>query len=497
MLEKFEAIDRAFAEKYGGSEEEKVLLATLFFVSRKGHLALRVGEKVEPDLEGLLGWNEEQLLPILRAAVVTCKEVVVQEGEFFFLKHAFEMQKKMLQLVKEKEAEKPQLEGVDFQVPLSLLEEQRDFLHHAKEKSLTLLVGGPGTGKTYTAAHFLDCFWNSLSPKERSNLEVALVAPTGKAAAHFVQSVQKVVQEESFFEHVEVGTLHALLDVRRDSDLMPSLQRPLSHDLVLVDEASMIDAPLMIRLFSSMKKGARLILIGDPYQLPPVEVGTLFADLCDLLNPILLQRCMRSELQAIVTLAEKMRLSSPVEVIAFLEKEKMLLDASLEELVFLALQGECSLLSPFRQGPFGVEQFNALCFNTMKAKQKPFCAPIILTENAEKQELYNGQMGKIFFSTSGKVERVSIQDREVACSDLPRYEFAYLLSVHKAQGSEFDHVILLVPQGSECFGKELFYTAVTRAKKSVQIVGKKEVIEKALLRPSRRYSALKVLSSQV
>ncbi|MGH2612198.1 MAG: ATP-binding domain-containing protein, partial [Rhabdochlamydiaceae bacterium] len=138
------------------------------------------------------------------------------------------------------------------------------------------------------------------------------------------------------------------------------------------------------------------------------------------------------------------------------------------------------ILTPLREGPWGVKTLNQILHGTWKE------TPIIITRNDSENGLSNGDMG-VFISPT----HVLIEKRQFAVSALPSYELAYALSIHKSQGSEFDDIVVLAPPGTEVFGREALYTAVTRARKSVVLLGEAETIAKTVKNSSRRRSGLK------
>jgi exodeoxyribonuclease V alpha subunit len=161
------------------------------------------------------------------------------------------------------------------------------------------------------------------------------------------------------------------------------------------------------------------------------------------------------------------------------------------------------ILSPLRKGAFGVDELNKM-FNLFFSK-KFSAAPIMLTSNDYRLNLINGEIG-ILIRSNGNFDSEDFQEgdvvffpsqkegepfRKIPALLLPKYEYAYALSVHKSQGSEFDHVLLLLPPGSEVFGREVLYTAVTRARKRLDIWGDEEIIQKTLEKQSIRLSGLK------
>lgn len=396
-----------------------------------------------------------------------------------------------------------------------LLPEQISAIKEGCSKSIFLLCGGPGTGKTYTAGHLIKTFWASISAEEQSRCQIALAAPTGKAAANLQTSLAKATSHLSNFPQIQAKTLHALLEIRSGKPLHREI--PLAADFILVDECSMIDTQMMAALLAAVKPGARLILLGDRFQLPPVGAGTPFSSLVSSLSTVELKSCMRSELKPIVDFAAAIQRGDGDAALAILSKncegikhvsiqaqvQQTLIDHALsyfKSLDFDALNRFC-ILSPVREGPLGVETLNALIAKKMMhamRHQKQFIAPIVIMKNDYRLNLSNGEIGLLVQTTDtfGRIHKEDyalFPDREAGGSAvrklsallLPKFEYAYCLSIHKSQGSEFDHVLVLMPKGMEIFGREILYTAVTRARKNLEIWGSSEMILSTVARSAR------------
>jgi exodeoxyribonuclease V alpha subunit len=237
-------LDYFFAQrvlKEKGTLVHKELLALLLAHSRQGHLALDIST-LDESLE-----RAAKTLPELPC--------VIREGDYLYLQKNFHYQQEiarhLIRLMKS--------EVQSFTPPLHLTgnTEQQAAIHSAYLNPVSLLLGGPGTGKTYTAAQIIKTFAEQGCP-------IALAAPTGKAVAHLESYVRRLIPEGA---QVRYKTLHSLLN---ETPYEP---------LILVDECSMIDARLFAQLLSTLESGTRLILVGDPDQLPPVEVGSIFSDI--------------------------------------------------------------------------------------------------------------------------------------------------------------------------------------------------------------------------
>jgi len=422
-----------------------------------------------------------------------------------------------------------------------LLLEQAQAIFQASQQGLLLICGGPGTGKTYTAGQLIKTLWEHLSEKEQQTFEIVLAAPTGKAAANLQSSLVKATEGIQNWQIPKAKTLHALLEINPYASFKKPTYSPLGADLILVDECSMIDTKMMLGLFAKIKPGARLILLGDHHQLPAVGMGSPFSDLKSYLqakpaykNQICeLTTCLRAELQSILDLASSIKTGHTEEVLTLLKNPAAGIDClffeshlSLKKLqekilkhTFLqftlgkgsskpedlfTLYSQFRILSPLRKGPFGIESLNHLflteCLKNAP-EDEPFAAPILLTKNDYKNELFNGEIGVLI--KMHKQEGLQPGDyalfpakncdkpgtfRQIPALLLPQFEYAYCLSVHKSQGSEFEKVLLILPPGAEVFGREVFYTAVTRSKKNLQIWTNEQTLVQTMQRSSQRLS---------
>jgi exodeoxyribonuclease V alpha subunit len=443
-------IDALFAERLLGKEapaEHKTLAAALMAAAREGHLCL-------PLEDGKCALPHEEVAEERAPTQPFCRF-----GSLLYLQRNWVTETRFVQQAR----------------------------RLVESGSLSLLTGGPGTGKTYTAARLVQAL--------PENSRVVLAAPTGKAAARLEESVRR---QGSFTHSLECGTLHKVLAIRSRVELQEE-SSPLLADLVIVDECSMIDAALFVRLLTSVRIGTSLVLMGDSDQLPPVEGGSFFADLVDAAQrgwPVPCTRlttCYRSEQKEIL------------EIAASLNRGEVVPSAPLEGVPYafpscngpspdmLSLFDRFRILSCVRGGPYGVDAVNARLYAQHAAEASAWLAvPIIITRNDPRQNLYNGDTGVLFRNLQGEEESAWFPRRNepVPAVLLPAYEYAYCLSVHKSQGSEYDHVCLLVPPGSEAFGKEVLYTGATRARRSLAIFGAPETLEQAVRKTARRRSSV-------
>ena len=403
----------------------------------------------------------------------------------------------------------------------NLLDEQVQAIRHSLQSCFTVIVGGPGTGKTYTARKLIDVIQKSLS----SSADIVLAAPTGKAVANLKAGIPDV----------KAMTIHALLGIGFSRRYRK--KRRIDADIIIVDECSMVDVRLMAELLDAVADGTRLIIIGDNDQLPPVEAGSVFADLVESHENsdavVRLKKCLRTESVDIVAMAQAVNSGNVEDAVALLQnhnvgddiwsenpritQEKLLryvldrfpkprdiMKLAPEELL-TSFKAFC-MLSPLRRGHLGVDALNNAIMSRLyeKAKSLPyFVAPIMITTNDYNLGMMNGDVGVMTTYKSGigshaifpGNEEQRYYDkthgiRKIPAIVLPRHEYSYCVSVHKSQGSEYDDVLLVMPQGAEYFGREILYTAITRARKKIEILGDKNTISATIQTQSRRHSGI-------
>ena len=389
----------------------------------------------------------------------------------------------------------------------------------------TVLTGGPGTGKTWTVAELL----RALRFADGSLPRVALSAPTGKAAARMNETLESRLGAGAFDPAV---TIHRLLGPlpRTTTRFRHDKANPLPHDVVVVDEASMVGLGLMARLVDALSPATRLLLVGDPEQLASVEAGTVLADLVRSLGPrgdVVELTENRRSVPAIQKLARAVRSGDPEEVLAILEAghaEIGFVDTDEPTLAHLAavtdqaralrelaLAGdlgaavarlsEARLLCGRRSGPHGIRRWNRLVEQTLaehapEVAYQPFYLgrPIIVTRNDHGLGLSNGDTGVVVRGVDGHplaAIRTGQGIRTFSPWRLADVETMHAMTVHKAQGSEANDVAVIVPAlGSRLLTRELLYTATTRAKARLTVIGSREAIRAAVATPIERSSAL-------
>jgi exodeoxyribonuclease V alpha subunit len=419
-------------------------------------------------------------------------------------------------------------------------EEQREAAEIALGQSVTVLTGGPGTGKTTTVARLLALLAVQAGA---SRPRIALAAPTGKAAARLQEAVQHEVAALDAADQERLGelqamTLHRLLGSRPDSSSRFRHDRGnrLPHDVIVVDETSMVSLTMMARLLEAVRPDARLILAGDADQLASVEAGAVLADLVDGLSArtdirVAALRTSHRFGESISFLAEAIRvgdahralelLRSGDEHIEFVESDAydamraVLLPHALRlreaalfgaDDVALTTLDEHRLLCAHREGPYGVRRWNQQVEKWLSEEtgQPPWSEwypgrPLLVTANDYGLRVYNGDTGVVIAGPDGlrAVIAAAGGPLDFATSRLSDVETMYAMTIHKSQGSQADEVTVLMPtEDSRLLTRELFYTGVTRAKGKARVVGSEASVRAAIERRAVRATGLRLRLQQ-
>ncbi|MGZ4582828.1 MAG: exodeoxyribonuclease V subunit alpha [Mycobacterium sp.] len=418
-------------------------------------------------------------------------------------------------------------------------EEQRAAAEIVLSQPVTVLTGGPGTGKTTTVARLLALLTEQADLAGRPVLRIAMAAPTGKAAARLAEAVAAEVAEldspdRKRLAGLEAVTLHRLLGSRPDTSVRFRHHRGnrLPHDVIVVDETSMVSLTMMARLLEAVRPDARLILVGDPEQLASVEAGAVLADLVDGLSErddrrvaALISSHRFGE--SIGALADAIRIGDADKVMAVLRASGEHIDwiddedptdrlrsilvpqalrvreaAALgaDAVALKALDGH-RLLCAHRHGPFGVEQWNRRVHRWLTEESGlPVWSewyagrPLLVTANDYGLRVYNGDTGVVVAREDGLRAVISgaAGPLDFATSRLSDVETMFAMTIHKSQGSQADEItVLLPPEDSRLLTRELFYTAVTRAKAKVRVVGPEAAVRAAIGRRVVRASGLR------
>lgn len=420
---------------------------------------------------------------------------------------------------------------------------------------LTILAGGPGTGKTTTIAGILLAL-RAVDP----TLSVALAAPTGKAAARMQQAITEACTElfasEEPLGAIAAQTLHRLLGVRRDLEQPFRHDRfsPLPYDVVIVDECSMVDVTMMARLLEAVRADARIILVGDPNQLASVEAGAVLGDVVAVQTPLPPQRLealkqvvpAESSLSvrgcSTVTLTTGHRFSDAIAAVADaitsgdadetlrllqgvnpevtlwplaggsasgVERVRQFVVAHAELVGAAAHAGKAAraldalddhrVLCAHRRGPYGVSTWSERIRGWTgsgpdRSGEWPVGQTLLVTANDAVTGLANGDAGVVVATPDGPVMVAFPGVEEPLLIPTVRLDEVTALdamTVHRGQGSQYASVsIVLPPPTSPLLTRELLYTAVTRARRQVTILGDPESIRAAVTRRIERPSLL-------
>lgn len=424
--------------------------------------------------------------------------------------------------------------GVDARLDRLFGEDDRDQRRAAEtalRRRLCVVTGGPGTGKTFVAARIIALLQDlGLARLDR----IALAAPTGKAAARLQESVSAQIESLAAAVTALAGyranasTVHRLLYRARDGRL--------PVDAVILDEASMVDLALMSRLVDVLPDAARLVVLGDADQLASVQPGAVLGDLCaaaavsgspldgcvlaltksrrfardsgigrladaivsgdatDAMDALNDPRDRRIDLQPLTDARafDRFAASHALESwVPCLENPR--------EVPFPKLRVLCA----HRHGPFGTHRFNRLVEAELRQRglvgREEFYPgrPIIVTRNDRATALSNGDTGIVVDDEDGRrvwfpdLERPDGERFEVSPARLPDHDSFFALTVHRAQGSEYDEVAFIPgPAESRVVTRELFYTAVTRARERVVVYGSEDGVTEAVARSTERVGGL-------
>ncbi len=435
-----------------------------------------------------------------------------------------------------------------------------------------IITGGPGTGKTTTIAKFLAILYK-LDPE----LTVAITAPTGKAAARMNESLlnagekDKNIPEEikEKLNKISASTIHRLLGGNyQGTHFSYNENNKLKHDVIIVDESSMIDATMMAKLLGAVKDDAKLILLGDKNQLASVEAGSIFGDLCntpektnllsssdiDFFDNFINNKKLNSEhipakdnilTGKIIELQHSYRFNENEDIGKFSslvingntntdllikpfkdcegktqcvkisgnykDKEfynllKYYEEYAKEEDIEKAFEKlkKIMILCAVREGEYGFKAYNNIVEEYLKTKGLIFPGksfydkqPVMITSNDYSLGVFNGDNGIIRENKKTGQKRIYFQDED-GIKDFPvvninSFQTAYAMTIHKSQGSEYDNVLIIIPddENHKILSRELLYTAVTRARKNVLILGNDNVIIESVKRKINRISGIR------
>ncbi len=422
------------------------------------------------------------------------------------------------------------LEQIQSEADLAYAQKQLEAIRAAAEHRILIVTGGPGTGKTTTMAGILQLF-------DKMKLTTQLAAPTGRAAKRLSECTGR-----------DASTIHRLLEAQYDPEsgamcFFHDEDTPLRIDAMVVDETSMVDVLLMQSLLRALPRRCRLILVGDPDQLPSVGPGNLFSDLIrsGAVTTVRLTEIFRQAQESLIVMnahavnhGQLPNLSTKNKDFFFM-KRRTAADVvrTIQELCAQRLPknmgmepGEIQVLSPTRKGEAGTRNLNARLQAVLNppgpGKKEKKYGEFLFREGDRVMQIRNNydilwkkldQVGSgagIFNGDIGKITAIDHQDETVTVvfddreakydfAMLSELELAYAMTVHKSQGSEYRAVILTAWPGSKyLLTRSVLYTAITRAKDLLIVVGNEEVVAAMVGndRQTRRYSGLKLRLQQ-
>lgn len=408
---------------------------------------------------------------------------------------------------------------------------QRRAAAAALAQGLTIISGGPGTGKTTTVVKILALLLESAGP-----LHMALAAPTGKAAMRLQEAIAahkaNLPCPQDIRERIpdQVATIHRLLGPRPPSPYFRhDADNPLPHDVVVIDESSMVDLALMSKLLAAIRPDARLVLLGDRDQLASVESGAVLADITQSLpaRTVMLQKSWRFQgrIGELAELVNRQQADAAWRLLAAGRDEDEVFLLAGDPYVYIA-DRYAEYLQCVANGAEIAEIFSAfdrfrvLCANLRGRRSvadvnqrverllagrgliepgEPWYAgrPVMMTGNDPALQLYNGDVG-LCLATAGSEDRLQVffrgadgRLRQFLPARLGGCETVYAMTVHKSQGSEYAEVLVMLPETvNPVLGRELLYTAVTRARQRVGIVADQAVFRVCVERKVERYGGL-------
>ena len=421
---------------------------------------------------------------------------------------------------------------------------QAEAVEKALENRFYLISGGPGTGKTTTVlAYLVNCLQRTDSSE---SARIAVAAPTGKASARVSSSIKDGVSRLELERSIEESllsipclTIHRLLEaIPGKTSFRRNRTRPLEYDILIVDESSMIDLPLMRKLMDAVPEDTSIVLLGDDNQLSSVEVGSVFGDLVrstkKLDSPLfgksthltktfrfkpdsaifrLCQACNDGDSETFRMILEGRQEDLAFQALTRANNPRLTSVLNLAEAAFqrrsrsedltqaYAQLSQFIVLAPLNHGPFGANAINRLTEERIRRQHNLVTAefysgqPLLVLENNYDLGLYNGDLGMIWPDEFGQLfawfNNSEGAFQKIRTSWLPRHSTAHCLTIHKSQGSEFEHVAgVFSPEDTEFVTRELIYTCVSRAKNKITLFGNTDALCAAVDRMVNRATRL-------
>ncbi|MBQ2389924.1 MAG: Flp pilus assembly complex ATPase component TadA, partial [Clostridia bacterium] len=505
---------------------------------QNGHTCIPL-DKLRTLSSGLLEIEDDRIASIIEYMVSSNRLFLTEiEGkEFAYLPHMYRAESYCARRVNELantafrsslNVEK-EISKIEKSLKIEFQTRQKEAISNALTRGIMVLTGGPGTGKTTTLNGIIRIF-------EKLDFNICLAAPTGRAAKRMSEVTGR-----------EAKTLHRLLEVEWGPNHRPVFMRnernPLDCNIIIVDELSMVDITLFESLLSAMPRGCRLVMVGDSDQLPSVGAGNVLQDVIEsgIVPVVELTEIFRQALEStiitnahLIVKGEEPDLSHKDTDFFYLNRNDAVLGADtvadlfcrrLPEAYDFLSNGDIQVLCPSRKREMGTVNINNLiqqrvnppAINKREMKQHGF----ILREGDRVMQIknnydimwekddgtdgtgvFNGDVGvlkMVDIKSDRIVVRYDDRDAYYTYEDAEQLELAYAVTVHKSQGSEFDCVILpVLDLPPQLRYRNLLYTAVTRAKKLLILVGSQEIVNQMVHndKRTRRYTGLKMMIAE-
>ncbi len=538
----FSNLDYFFAESMARAfnEKEPIVLISCALVSKllfEGHICLDIQEMSGtvrsvsqtnndlvkfPDLKIWLNAIEKSLMisdNIHTPLVLDC------DHKLYFSKYynfQIRLSKNIAQRIsltplKLDEAAIDEMLGFSFSKTGKHFIQQKNAVKNAVFNYFTIISGGPGTGKTYVSTMIKKMFLLSAEKLCLPTPKIIYAAPTGKAASKMEQG----------------STIHSILKpLKNTPGFYYNKNNLLQIDMIIIDEASMIDISLLTRLLEAVPLEAKVIILGDKHQLSSIQAGSIFSDICSVKglssNIFFLEYNFRSKGKTGIENLSRAINSNDGKYL-----EEILTSRRYPDLVFENFQGniqvgnvikkyilkgykpfvsaetvetalneldDFKILCAHNSGEYGTLQINHVCENILRSdtnfdiQGKLFKKIIMVNTNDYKKSLFNGDTGIIFEKRGGVntfFKTLENKIKQYRASDLPGHVAAFAITIHKSQGSEYKTVLIIVPDKlSPIMTRQLLYTGVTRAKTNIIIVGNIDIIKKAVNLSVNRNSGL-------
>ena len=503
----------------------------LLLTTYNGHCAV-VYENLLKFVHELLGVREDEIEDVLINMKVK-NDIVIEEREGYewvYLYQYYQAEKnvaeKLIQLDKYKNIKKiskfeKELEITEAKSNIELSEEQKEAIKQINNNNVCVITGGPGTGKTTIIKAIIDLY-------KHNEMKPVLCAPTGRAAKRMTETTG--IEAKTLHRLLEIGSFSSSENQNNNTNLSVA---PIDADIIIVDEMSMVDIFLMNYLCRAIYNGTKLVLVGDTDQLPSVGPGNVLKDIIEseVITTITLNKIFRQAAQSKIIMnshrandgqsfisKEEIETSNEKYVEDFFyidenDKNKILYQV-------LSLSGErlkkfgdydfiknIQIITPTKKGELGTKELNKRLQQEINPpseykKEKKFGDSIFregdrIMQIKNNYEIYWEKNQKSFESGSGifngefgTIQKIDEKEKNIqikfdddkiawyAFSELEQIEHAYSITVHKAQGSEFDVVIMVIaPSAPMLLTRNLLYTGMTRAKKLLIMVGNKNVLE--------------------